>query len=182
MGLRAARWEIDRLTREERVVLVDADDREIGTEEKLRAHQSGVLHRAFSVFVMDDEERVLLQKRAAGKYHSGGLWTNTCCGHPRPAEDIRRAAERRLQEEMGIAVDLEPGGTFLYRANLDNGLVEHELDHLFLGRFNGSPTPDPNEAAEWMWEARSRLEADCQAQPERYTAWLPLALRALSGR
>jgi isopentenyl-diphosphate delta-isomerase len=179
VALRAAGREIDRLTSEERVVLVDRDDREVGTEEKLRAHQTGVLHRAFSVFVMDDQDRVLLQQRAAGKYHSGGLWTNTCCGHPRPGESVRRAAERRLQEEMGIDVDLAPSGRFLYRANLENGLVEHELDHVFVGRFDGAPSPDPGEAADWRWESRPQLEAAVAAHPERFTAWLPLALRAL---
>lgn len=179
MALRSAGWEIDRLTAEERVVLVDRNDREVGTEEKLRAHELGTLHRAFSVFVTDDHQRVLLQRRASSKYHSGGLWTNTCCGHPRPGEDVRVAAERRLKEEMGITVSLAPRGTFVYRANLVNGLVEHELDHLFVGHFNGSPRPDVDEADEWAWETWSRLEADCAAHPERYTAWLPFAMRAL---
>lgn len=178
MALRSAGREIDRLTHEERVVLVDGDDRQVGTEEKLRAHQTGALHRAFSVFVRDDQGRVLLQQRAEGKYHSGGLWTNTCCGHPRPGEDVRKAAERRLREEMGISVALTPRGTFTYRADLENGLVEHELDHLFEGRFNGAPTPDLTEAASWKWETWSQLEADCAARPTRYTKWLPLALRA----
>lgn len=180
MALRPAWREIDRLTIEERVVLVDRDDRQLGTEEKLRAHERGELHRAFSVFIIDDQERVLLQRRASGKYHSGGLWTNTCCGHPRPGENVQRAAERRLKEEMGITVSVAPSGTFIYRVELENGLVEHELDHLFVGRFNGSPIPDSSEADEWMWEDRSRLEADCEARPGRYTAWLPFALRALA--
>ena len=138
-----------------------------------------MLHRAFSVFILDDQQRVLLQKRATGKYHSGGLWTNTCCGHPRPSEDVRAAAERRLREEMGIEVALAPKGTFMYRANLGNGLVEHELDHVFVGRFNGSPRPDPNEASDWKWESRARIDSDCAENPDRYTAWFPLALRAL---
>jgi isopentenyl-diphosphate delta-isomerase len=164
------------------VVLVDHDDRELGTEEKLRAHESGVLHRAFSVFVVDERERVLVQRRASGKYHSPGLWSNTCCGHPRPGEDVRAAAERRLNEEMGIALSLASRGTFVYQANLGNGLVEHELDHLFVGRFSGEPKPDPSEADDWAWESWSALEAGCAARPERYTAWLPLALRALNSR
>jgi isopentenyl-diphosphate Delta-isomerase len=122
---------------------------------------------------------VLLQRRAASKYHSAGLWTNSCCGHPRPGEAVRDAAERRLKEEMGIGVPLTPQGTFIYRADLSNGLVEHELDHLFVGRFNGDPNPDRDEADEWRWESWSELQANCAAAPERYTAWLPFALRAL---
>lgn len=163
-------------------MLVDADDRELGTEEKLRAHRRGVLHRAFSVFIVDARDRVLLQRRAPGKYHSAGLWSNSCCGHPRPGEDVREAAERRLLEEMGISVPLTPRGTFVYQARLDNQLVEHELDHLFVGRYTGDPRPDPEEADGWAWETWTRLAADCAARPQRYTAWLPLALGALLER
>ena len=161
-------------------MLVDRDDREIGTEEKLRAHETGALHRAFSVFVFDDQQRVLLQRRAAGKYHSAGLWSNTCCGHPRPGEDVGAAAARRLTEEMGIRVSLTPRGAFIYQASLTNGLTEHELDHVFVGRFNGDPSPDHGEADDWAWTPVAALEADCATRPERYTAWLPLALRSLA--
>lgn len=166
---------------EERVVLVDGNDAVLGSEEKLRAHQTGALHRAFSVFVVNDEGRLLLQRRARGKYHSAGLWTNTCCGHPRPGENVGAAATRRLQEEMGFSCQLAPRGSFIYQAALDNGLVEHELDHLFVGRFNGDPAPDPLEAEAWAWTSWSRVEEECAERPERFTVWLPIALRALGG-
>jgi isopentenyl-diphosphate delta-isomerase len=164
---------------EDRVILVDASDRALGTEEKLRAHESGALHRAFSVFVIDDDNRVLLQQRATTKYHSAGLWSNTCCGHPRPGEETRTAAARRLVEEMQVACDLVPAGRFLYRAQLGNGLVEHELDHLFIGRFTADPTPAPEEVDRWTWMAWPALVDDCARHPDRYTAWLPKALAAL---
>jgi isopentenyl-diphosphate delta-isomerase len=164
---------------EERVILVDANDVAVGTEGKLRAHQKGLLHRAFSVFVLDSMGRVLLQQRADAKYHSGGLWSNTCCGHPRTNEDIRLAAQRRLTEEMGIVCELREVGTFTYRADLGNGLVEHEVDHLFIGDFEGDPAPDPAEVASWTWMPMSAAQSDCPARPGRYTAWFPLALTAL---
>lgn len=166
--------------RREEVILVDADDREIGTEEKLRAHERGLLHRAFSVFVFDDHGRVLLQRRAVGKYHSGGLWSNTCCGHPRPGETVVGAAARRLGEEMGIACDLQPRATFTYRADLAGGLVEHEVDHLLTGTFTGPPMPDPGEVEAWGWMPLDRLLADCAREPARYSAWLPMALAELA--
>src|SRR5690349_17552900 len=128
---------------DEAVVLVNPDDTPIGTLSKLEAHRTGQLHRAFSVFIRDSNGRILLQRRANGKYHSGGLWTNACCGHPRPDEQTRVAAERRLEEEMGIRCDLSRVNTFTYFADLDNGLVEHELDHVFIGTFSGDPSPDP---------------------------------------
>lgn len=166
---------------EERVVLVDADDREVGTEEKLRAHRSGLLHRAVSVFVFDRLGRTLLQCRADGKYHSAGKWSNTCCSHPRPGETSIDAAERRLTEEMGIRCALSRAFSFEYRAELGDGLVEHELDHVFVGRFDGSPKPDPSEVQAWDWVELPKLRADCAADPDRYTAWLPLALLQLKG-
>src|SRR6185503_9661232 len=124
---------------DEMVVLVDEDDREAGTGEKMAVHRSGRLHRAFSVFVVDGEGRLLLQRRAAVKYHSAGLWSNTCCGHPRPGETILAAATRRLKEEMGFECRLRPAFSFIYRAALDHGLTEHELDHVLLGSHDGAP-------------------------------------------
>jgi isopentenyl-diphosphate Delta-isomerase len=165
---------------EERVILVNALDEEIGTEGKLRAHQRGLLHRAFSVFVFDHQGRVLLQRRAAAKYHSGGLWSNTCCGHPRPGELVTNAAARRLSEEMGINCELLPRSTFTYRADLAGGLVEHEIDHLLTGTFQGSPMPNPDEVEGWGWMPFDRLVLECAAEPSRYSAWLPMALAALS--
>jgi len=160
----------------ERVILVDQHDRPVGEAEKLEAHRQARLHRAFSVFVLDSVDRVLLQRRAAAKYHSGRLWSNTCCGHPRPGEEAQAAAERRLAEEMGFQCPLEPAGAFVYQAALGD-LVEHEYDHVFRGRFDGTPRPDPAEVEAWQWISREALEADLAAHPGDYTVWLPLALR-----
>lgn len=158
----------------ERVVLVDAEDRELGTLEKLQAHVEGRLHRAVSVFVLDDEERLLLQRRAAAKYHSAGQWTNTCCSHPRPDEAPADAAHRRLAEEMGFACELSPAFTLVYRAEVGGGLVEHELDHVFVGRWRGEPAPDPAEADAWRWVPLPEVVRDAAAHPERYTPWFRL--------
>lgn len=160
------------ITAEELVVLVNERDDAIGTMGKLRAHQEGALHRAFSVFLFDDQGRLLLQQRAAGKYHSAGLWTNTCCSHPRPHESIRDAAKRRLQEEMGIATELEQRFSFIYRAALDNGLQEHELDHVLFGRFTGPAMPDPSEVGDWKYVSPDALDEELKNHPERYTVWL----------
>lgn len=157
---------------EEQVVLVNERDEPIGTMGKLRAHQEGALHRAFSIFLFDDQGRVLLQRRAPGKYHSAGLWTNTCCSHPRPGESIAAAAQRRLKEEMGITAELTERFSFMYRAVFANGLQEHELDHVLFGTFSGAAAPDPEEADAWKYMHPDALEDDLAAHPERYTAWL----------
>lgn len=162
----------------ERVILVDQRDRPAGEMEKLEAHRAGALHRAFSVFVLDGAGRLLLQRRAPSKYHSGGLWTNTCCGHPRPGEETRTAAERRLLEEMGFQCELKRAGAFLYRAPLGD-MVEHEYDYVFRGCFDGDPRPDPKEVDGWRWVPVGELEADLGAHPQRYTVWLPRALEQL---
>ena len=132
----------------ELVVLVDENDNEIGLAPKLEAHRTGELHRAFSVMLLDSHNRLLLQRRAFEKYHSGGRWANTCCGHPRAGERVVDAAERRLTEEMGIACELTAAGSFIYRADVGVGIVEHELDHLLIGRFDGSPVPAATEVVE----------------------------------
>jgi isopentenyl-diphosphate delta-isomerase type 1 len=160
---------------QERVVLVDEQDRELGEADKLEAHRTGALHRAFSVFVFDRTGRVLLQRRAQGKYHSGGRWSNTCCGHPRPGERIEAAARRRLNEEMSVDCELQPVGRFVYRAAVGE-LIEHELDYVLVGRFDGEPRPDPLEVAEWRRADLPALARDADAHPERYTVWLPRAL------
>jgi isopentenyl-diphosphate delta-isomerase len=157
---------------EELILLVDADDRIIGTGEKLETHRRGALHRAFSVIVWNSAGRLLLQKRAAGKYHSGGLWTNACCGHPRPKENVRTAACRRLREEMGFTCKLSPLGTITYRAELDGGMVEHELVHVFRGFYDGAVTPDPAEAEDYRWLSLADVRADMTSGPERYSVWL----------
>jgi isopentenyl-diphosphate delta-isomerase len=167
---------------DERVVLVDRADRELGSEEKLRAHRTGALHRAVSVFVFNAGGQLLLQRRADGKYHSAGLWSNTCCSHPRPGEAPLTAATRRLAEEMGIECELRAAFSFIYRADLGNGLVEHELDHVFIGTFAGTPKPAALEVQAWAWASLSALAKDCETNPGHYSAWLPLALAELSER
>lgn len=165
---------------EEQVVIVDEADRPVAVLPKLDAHLNGALHRAVSVFITDGSGRVLLQQRAAGKYHSSGLWTNTCCGHPRPDEDPLDAAARRLVDEMGIRCALLPAGTFRYRAELPNGLVEHEIDHVFVGRWRGRPIPDPSEVGAWRWMPLETLRDDVASRPDGYTAWLAGALAVAS--
>jgi isopentenyl-diphosphate delta-isomerase len=156
---------------EETVILVDPNDVPVGTMGKLAAHQQGALHRAFSVFVFDEAGRMLLQRRADGKYHSGGLWSNTCCGHPRPDEDTAAGARRRLREEMGVDCALQPAFTFLYRADVGGGLTEHELDHVFTARCGDTPRPDPEEVGEWRWVSPDELSAEVREHPERFTVW-----------
>jgi isopentenyl-diphosphate delta-isomerase len=160
----------------EYVVLVDERDCTVGSEEKLRAHRDGRLHRAFSIFVFNRRHELLLQRRAASKYHSGGLWSNTCCGHPRPGEETNAAATRRLGEEMGFACDLRESFSFLYRAELDDRLVEHEVDHVFIGSFSGEPDPNPNEVAEFQWLRLDELHREIEVQPAAFTYWLRVAL------
>jgi isopentenyl-diphosphate delta-isomerase len=159
-------------TIKEEVILVNEQDETLGTMEKYEAHRRGVLHRAFSVFLFDVDGRVLLQQRAAGKYHSASLWTNTCCSHPRPGENIALAAERRLREEMGLNAELEHRFTFTYRTDVGNDLVEHELDHVFFGRATSTPELDPEEVQAWRYIDVDELTAELEAQPERFTAWL----------
>lgn len=166
----------------ERVVLVDAHDAEIGTAEKLAAHRAGSLHRAFSVFVFDGRGKVLLQRRAAGKYHSGGKWSNTCCGHPRPGEETLRAARRRLWEEMRLACWLAPVLRFRYRADLGGGMVENEYDHVFVGRCERDPVPDPDEVSAWRWERVDEVVRAVAAHPHAFSTWFPIALRHLLRR
>jgi len=155
----------------EHVILVDQDDREVGTAPKLAAHERGQLHRAFSVLVHDGAGNLLLQKRSPRKYHSGGLWTNTCCGHPRPGEDTAAAAKRRLQEEMGFTCALAPIGTLTYRADVGRGLVEHELVHLFAGEYHGPVHPDAQEAETHAWRPLEQIRRDAVSTPDLFTAW-----------
>ena len=155
----------------ETLILVDAEDREIGTAEKMDAHRRALLHRAFSVIVWDSAGRQLLQKRAATKYHSGGLWTNACCGHPRPGETAQAAAQRRLREEMGFVCPLAWLGVVQYHAAFDNGLSEHELVHIFSGRYDGPLQPDPAEAETYRWCTIDRLRDDVAAVPDQFSVW-----------
>lgn len=163
----------------DKVILVDSSDREIGVAEKIEAHRGeGLLHRAFSVFVFGEQGRLLLQRRAAEKYHFPLLWTNSCCGHPRPGEPTTSAAQRRLREEMGLNLEMQLRGKFQYRAHDPiTGLCENELDHVFLATTTLDPNGDPREVAEWKWEELDSIVKDLQAHAGRYTPWFPLALR-----
>ncbi|MCB9235696.1 MAG: isopentenyl-diphosphate Delta-isomerase [Bacteroidia bacterium] len=161
---------------EPQVILVDSEDREMGSMGKQEAHEKGLLHRAISVFLFDPSGRMLLQKRALEKYHSPGLWTNTVCSHPAPGENSAQAALRRLKEEMGISADLLPAFTFTYKAEFENGLTEHELDHVFLGKWEGSPQPDPAEIAAWRWIHPDDLLDEVARKPENFTVWFRIIL------
>lgn len=158
----------------ERVILVDEDDRETGIAPKLLAHHQGLRHRAFSVIVRDGQGRQLLQRRAAVKYHSGGLWSNTCCGHPRPGEGLAEAARRRLFEELGFACELTPLGRLHYAVDFGNGLHENEVVTLFAGVHAGAVRPNPDEVDEVSWVAEPDLLADIDSHPDRYTYWFRL--------
>lgn len=158
------------------VIIVDEKDNEFGLEEKLKVHKKGNLHRAFSVFVFNSKKELLLQKRAKEKYHSSGLWTNTCCSHPKNGEDLKAEAEKRLKEEMGFTCNLEKKFSFIYRAVLDNGLIEHEYDHVFFGKFNKNPNPNPSEVKGWKWISLKKLKEDMGKSPKEYTPWLRIII------
>lgn len=157
--------------------MVDKNDRQEGTEEKLKAHQKGRLHRAFSIFIFSPKGEWLLQKRAKGKYHSGSLWTNTCCSHPQPGESLNKATHRRLKEEMGFDCPLEKIFRFSYRAKLDRGLTENEIDHVFVGEFAGRPRPNPEEAEDWRSVSWLKLDQELKKYPDRFTCWFRKAAR-----
>jgi len=165
---------------EEQVILINAADEPVGTAEKQFAHEKGLLHRAFSVFIfyrINESPELLLQQRAKNKYHAGGLWTNTCCGHPRPQETVLAAAERRLQEEMGLSIALKEIGTFQYTAYFDNGLTENEIDHVFVGFATSKKvTINPTEAENYRWIDLPTLEQELTKFSEQFTPWFALAL------
>lgn len=158
------------------VILVDEQDRETGIMEKMEAHQKGLLHRAFSIFIVNPKGEILLQQRATDKYHSGGLWTNTCCSHPQPNESLETAGMRRLQEEMGFSCNVTPKFSFIYKVKLEGGLSEHELDHVLVGTFAGDIHPDPSEVMDYKWVSLENLQLHCAAHPEHYTSWLQIIL------
>ena len=159
----------------EEVILVNSDDNFLGTMEKMQAHREGKLHRAFSIYLTNDQGDILLQRRAADKYHSAGLWTNTCCSHPRPNESNMEAAVRRLHEEMGITTSLNHIYHFTYHVEFDNGLIEHELDHVFLGKYNDEPVPNPEEVMEWKYMSTDDIIKDVKQNPANYTEWFKLS-------
>lgn len=155
---------------EEKLILVDLFDHPVGYEYKLETHQKGLLHRAFSVFLWDGK-KMFIQKRAEGKYHSGGLWANACCSHPREGETLESAVNRRMKEELGIHTETEELFSFVYRAVFDNGLTEYEFDHVFLGKYDGKIELNPEEASEGRWIKLEELAESLQKEPERYCAW-----------
>lgn len=160
----------------EKVILVDEHDEVIGTMEKMEAHQKGVLHRAFSILLFNPQGEILLQKRSKSKYHSGGLWTNTCCSHPRPDESMNAATRRKLKQEMGIDLQPEYAYKFIYNVNLDHGLIEHEYDHVFVGQFDGTPEVNNEEVEDWKFMDLNDLREDARRNPKDYTHWFRLIL------
>lgn len=157
------------------VILVNETDEVVGRMEKMEAHLKALLHRAFSVFIFNNKGEMLLQQRAVSKYHSGGLWTNTCCSHPFPGEETAVAAARRLKQEMGFVTPIQKIFDFTYRAELDNGLTEHEFDHVFAGFYEGKIEPDPAEVADYRYQSLGEIESSLTLQPDLYTAWFHIA-------
>ena len=158
------------------MILVDENDVQTGTMEKMEAHKKGLLHRAFSIFIFNSNGELLLQQRAPGKYHNGGLWTNTCCSHPLPGESILNAAYRRLSEEMGFTTKLSPLFNFIYKATFDNGLTEHEFDHVFTGIYDGDIKVDTTEVSDYCYKNLKDIDDSLQTHPQKYTEWFKIAL------
>ena len=163
--------------KEEQVILVNSKDQKIGLMNKMEAHEKALLHRAFSVFIFNDKDELMLQQRAAQKYHSPLLWANTCCSHQRDGESSLAAGKRRLQEEMGFSCDIEESFTFIYKAAFDNGLTEHELDHVLIGRYNEEPTINPEEVATHKWMSLEDVKNDIKDTPEIYTEWFKIIFK-----
>lgn len=157
------------------VILVNEHDEPVGVMEKMEAHRKGLLHRAFSVFIFNSKGEMLLQQRAAEKYHSGGLWTNACCSHPNPGETTDQAASRRLREEMGFSTPVKKIFDFSYRSEFDNGLIEHEFDHVYAGLFEGPFKPNPAEVKDYCYKSIAAIEESLQSHPDKYTTWFHIA-------
>lgn len=166
---------------EEQMVMVDEADNVLGTMGKMQAHREGVLHRAISVFILNGNGEMLLQKRALSKYHSPGLWTNTCCTHPRLHESYADCARRRLKEEMGIITVLRPSFSFIYKGDVENGLTEHELDHVFVGQYEGPVNFDPAEVAACTFAPLSDVRKRLEERPEEFTIWFRAIFERVSG-
>ena len=158
----------------EMVILVDNNDNQLGLMEKIEAHEKAILHRAFSIFILNDNNELLLQKRALSKYHSPGLWTNTCCSHPRHGESVINAGVRRLKEEMGFETEISSLLSFIYKAEFDNGLTEHEFDHVLVGRYNKNPSINKSEVSDWKWTDLDFLKKDVVVNPDLYTVWFKI--------
>lgn len=159
----------------EKVILVDENDVSVGTMEKMEAHKKALLHRAFSVFIFNAGGEMLLQQRSPSKYHSGGLWTNSCCSHPRPGEEISEAASRRLQEEMGFGTPIKKVFDFIYKTDFSNGLTEFEFDHVFVGTYNGIIAPDDKEVSNYTYRPMHEIEILLKNEPELFTVWFRIA-------
>lgn len=160
----------------EQVILVDENDNEMGAMEKMEAHQKGILHRAFSILIFNSQGNLLIQRRSNLKYHSAGLWTNTCCSHPRPGESIETAAQRRLKEEMGIDLTPTLSHKFIYTVSLENGLIENEVDYVFTGTFDGIPKINTQEVADWKFIGLTDLQLELNQKPEEFTFWFKVIL------
>lgn len=159
---------------EELVILVNENDEQIGLMPKMEAHEKGVLHRAFSVFIFNNRQELMLQQRAFSKYHSPGLWTNTCCSHQREGETTLEAGKRRLMEEMGFETNLSETTSFIYKAPFDNGLTEYEFDHILVGTYTQDPKINPSEVANWKWMPLDEVKKDIENNPQEYTAWFKI--------
>ena len=168
--------------KEEQVILVDKDDKQIGLMSKMEAHEKALLHRAFSVFIFNVKDELLLQKRAAHKYHSPNQWTNTCCSHQRNGETSIAAGKRRLHEEMGFSCALEEVFHFIYKAPFDNNLTEHELDHVLIGYYNENPKINPEEVADYKWMSLKDVAADIEKKPNDYTVWFKIIFKEYRNR
>ena len=160
----------------QKIILVDKNNKEIGSEEKIKTHKEGLLHRAFSIFVFNAKGELLLQQRSKNKYHSGGLWSNTVCSHPRVGENYDQAIHRRMKEEVGFDCELKKVSSFIYRAELEGGLVENEHDTIFIGKYNGIIKPNPKEVMAYKWISLSKLKKDIKKNPKNYSSWLGIAL------
>lgn len=160
----------------QQVILVDENNNEIGIEEKILAHKKGSMHRAFSIFIFNRENELLLQKRAKSKYHSSDLWSNTCCSHPRPGMNIFSEMKSRLMAEMGFICEINWAFDFTYISKFDNNLIENEYDSVYIGYFNGNPIPNENEVSDWKWENLGKISTLIKLYPEKYSTWFIIAL------
>lgn len=161
------------------VILVNEKDEAIGTMEKIRAHEEALLHRAYSIFIFNDNGEILLHKRSRNKYHSPGLWTNTCCSHPQPGETTWESAQKRLKFEMGIDTPLEKVFDFIYKAGFDNGLTEYEFDHVYVGKYNGHVQPNEDEVEDYCFKSLEEIHDSIQSHPHKYTEWFKIAFPRL---
>ncbi len=166
----------------EDVILVDENDNQIGLMEKMETHEKGLLHRCFSILVFNKDKKVLVHQRALDKYHCGGLWTNTCCSHQRDGESTLDAAHRRLEEELGFTCELEEQFTFIYKAAFDNGLTEHEFDHVLFGTHDGDTNPNPQEVADTHWMTIAQVKKDIATHPKKYTPWFKIIIEEIEKR